>query len=687
MNFLREDYTVAWICALPLELEAAKSVLDNVHSSLPPANSDHNNYTLAEISGHNVVVACLRSGVYGKVSASIVVSQMRSTFPNIRLGLMVGIGGGVPSTGSDIRLGDVVISKPTGRSGGVVQYDFGKTYRDGVSQYNGSLDKPCPELLTALTQIQSDGFSRKYQVRDIINAVQAKCASRQQYIRPNDDWLFRATYDHPDGTPDCTTCDRNQLVDRDPRETDMPEFHYGLIGSGDQVMKNATIRDCIAQELNLLCFEMEAAGLMDQLRPLVVRGICDYCDSHKNKKWQEYAALAAAAYAKMFLSGIPAAPLINIDHQLQEYYERNNRLKIKRLSGDFLDMEQCYINLSIIEYRHKDRDTKLQEKSPSSFSILSRLKITADSPEKEVTLPDLFRERELPDGQIIQPRRILIRGRAGVGKSTLCKKIVHDFYRQRMWSTLFDRIIWIPLRRLKGMSGLEDFFRQDYFSSQAECDNLVSRLRKTVFDQTHKRTLWLLDGLDEISGYRHNSGNDSIELFNDILSQNNVIITSRPYATNVPGLPPFDLELETIGFHPSQVQAYLAKTMEDPDITDQLNSLIRSHWLIQGLVRIPVQLDALSYGWCKGESGSDPLPETMTGIYQAIELKLWRKDILNLGKKENTELLSEEDVQALEIRTQIERHAIAIGSINSRNFFGCRMLSLTDYPFYEHRTI
>ncbi|KAI9037549.1 uncharacterized protein KD926_000197 [Aspergillus affinis] len=217
-----------------------------------------------------------------------------------------------------------------------------------------------------------------------------KGASRQQYIRPNDDWLFRATYEHPNGTPDCTTCDRNQVVDRNPRETDIPEFHYGLIGSGDQVMKNANIRDSIAQEFNLLCFEMETAGLMDQLRPLVIRGICDYCDSHKNKKWQEYAALAAAAYAKMFLSGIPAAPTINIDLKLQEYYERNNRLKIKRLSGDFLDMEQCYINLSIIEYRHKDRNTKLQEKLLSSFSLLSRIKIIADSPEREVTFPTYF---------------------------------------------------------------------------------------------------------------------------------------------------------------------------------------------------------------------------------------------------------------------------------------------------------
>ncbi|KAG2000911.1 hypothetical protein GB937_010703 [Aspergillus fischeri] len=86
----------------------------------------------------------------------------------------------------------------------------------------------------------------------------------------------------------------------------MPDFHYGLIASGDQVMKDAKIRDSIAQELNLLCFEMEAAGFMDQLQPLVIRGICDYCDSHKNKKWQEYTAVAAAAYAKVFISKNPS---------------------------------------------------------------------------------------------------------------------------------------------------------------------------------------------------------------------------------------------------------------------------------------------------------------------------------------------------------------------------------------------
>ena len=311
MHFTRSDYTVAWICALPLELGAAKSMLDEVHPAIPQVHSDHNNYTLGKISGHNVVVTCLPSGVCGTVSASTVVSQMLSTFPEIRFGLMVGIGGGVPSTGVDIRLGDIVVSKPLNHSGGVVQYDYGKTLGDGKFRHNGSLNKPRLLLLTALSQMESDSLLRRCQVRNIIDAVQATFVSRQRYKRPSDDWLFRATYDHPGGTPNCSTCDQSYLVDRDPRETDMPDFHYGLIGSGDQVMKNTSIRDSIAQKLNLLCFEMEAAGFMDQLQPLVIRGICDYCDSHKNKKWQEYAALAAAAYAKVFLSVIPAPPTIN----------------------------------------------------------------------------------------------------------------------------------------------------------------------------------------------------------------------------------------------------------------------------------------------------------------------------------------------------------------------------------------
>ncbi|KAN0069927.1 kinesin [Elaphomyces granulatus] len=108
-----EDYTVAWICALPLEAAAAKAILDKTHPQLPQSTGDDNAYMLGEISGHSIIIACLPSGVYGTISAATVAANMRTTFPCIRFGLMVGIGGGVPSIKNDIRLGDVVVSKPT----------------------------------------------------------------------------------------------------------------------------------------------------------------------------------------------------------------------------------------------------------------------------------------------------------------------------------------------------------------------------------------------------------------------------------------------------------------------------------------------------------------------------------------------------------------------------------------------
>jgi nucleoside phosphorylase len=94
------------------------------------------------------------------------------------------------------------------------------------------------------------------------------------------------------------------LVQRRERakDEDNPAIHYGVIASANQLMKDATVRDAIANEKGVMCFEMEAAGLMNHFPCLVVRGICDYSDSHKNDKWQGYAAMTAAAYAKALLA-------------------------------------------------------------------------------------------------------------------------------------------------------------------------------------------------------------------------------------------------------------------------------------------------------------------------------------------------------------------------------------------------
>jgi nucleoside phosphorylase len=116
-----DDYTIAWVCALPLEAAAARAMLDRIHTP-PQQISDANAYDFGELNGHHIVIGYLPSGVYGTVSSATVVSRMRLTFPRLQFGLMVGIGGGVPSESNDIRL-DVVVSKPGGKHGGVIQYD------------------------------------------------------------------------------------------------------------------------------------------------------------------------------------------------------------------------------------------------------------------------------------------------------------------------------------------------------------------------------------------------------------------------------------------------------------------------------------------------------------------------------------------------------------------------------------
>jgi nucleoside phosphorylase/tetratricopeptide (TPR) repeat protein len=304
-----EDYALAWICALPLEMAAAKFMFDKTHSQLPQLANDENTYTLRKICRRNVVVTCLPAGVYGTTAAATVVSHMRSTFPNIRFGLMVGIGGGVPSQKNDIRLGDVVVSRPTGTSGGVVQYDFGKTISSGRFERTGALNQPPQILLTAISQLQSTNMVKKdHSISDIFEN-NLDMTSEFFHPPPQHDRLFNAKYDHPESEGSCVKCDRTHLVDRESRPSNEPLVHYGLIASGNQVMKHGLTRDRLANEHGIICFEMEAAGLMNQLPCLVIRGICDYSDSHKNKQWQGYASLTAAAYAKLLLSVVP-----NLNH-------------------------------------------------------------------------------------------------------------------------------------------------------------------------------------------------------------------------------------------------------------------------------------------------------------------------------------------------------------------------------------
>ncbi|QYS96823.1 ANK_REP_REGION domain-containing protein [Trichoderma simmonsii] len=305
-QYTHEDYTIGWVCALPNEQAAALFMLDERHEDLVNPSNDQNAYTLGSIGKHKVVIAGLPKGRYGNNSSATVATRMISTFPNIRVGLMVGIGGGIPEK---TRLGDVVISCPSGTEPGVVQWDMGKAEHGGQFKRTGSLAPPPTALLTALGKFEADQITSRAKMLSYLDGLKSMPTVPRSFLKSDSltDVLFDPTYAHVEGE-DCSRCDEKMLVQRKTREDDMM-IHCGLIASGNQVIKDAVLRDKLYQmfDKNVLCVEMEAAGLMNDFPCIVIRGICDYADSHKDDKWQDHAAAVAAACAKAFLAVVPAS--------------------------------------------------------------------------------------------------------------------------------------------------------------------------------------------------------------------------------------------------------------------------------------------------------------------------------------------------------------------------------------------
>ncbi|OTB16754.1 hypothetical protein K445DRAFT_331510 [Daldinia sp. EC12] len=297
------EYTIGWICALQDEYMASCRMLDERYDGrgVVDKENDNNTYVFGRIEEHNVVISCLPKGRPGITSAAVVAQNMVRSFPSLRFTLMVGTAGGAPTHERDIRLGDVVVSIPQGRLGGVVQYDFGKRLLGGQFQRIGQLNSP-PKLLLGLIQEMQRRYTDPRKPDTIAEHIK-RMDDKLEYRRPSEDRLYRADYEHQGGNT-CKNCIAGKLEQRPSRVSRRAiTVHYGTVGSANSVMKNAKERDQLAHdpELKVLCFEMEAAGLMNTFPSLIIRGIGNYSDSHKNDEWNKYAALAAAAYARELL--------------------------------------------------------------------------------------------------------------------------------------------------------------------------------------------------------------------------------------------------------------------------------------------------------------------------------------------------------------------------------------------------
>lgn len=312
----RNDFEIVIICALTLEADAVEGLdvlpdcrwyADGVRG-YGKANGDPNTYSTGYIAGHNVVLAHMPE--MGKANAAAVASNCRMSFPNIRLALVVGVCGAVPfrigegNLKEEVVLGDVIISH------GVVQYDLGAQLPDRFEQKDtllARLARPAPELRGFMAKLKTHRVQQRLECNTLrcLEALQTRSYLAAQYPGTNQDRLFRATYEHITEKMPCSEAGCNdELLPRNRLSQDNPKpaVHFGLIASGDAVMKSGKHRDKIVQKAqDVVAFEMESAGVWDVYPCVVIKGACDYCDSHKAGEWQPYAAAAAAACLRAFL--------------------------------------------------------------------------------------------------------------------------------------------------------------------------------------------------------------------------------------------------------------------------------------------------------------------------------------------------------------------------------------------------
>ncbi|KAF7188357.1 Vegetative incompatibility protein HET-E-1 [Pseudocercospora fuligena] len=306
-------YTVGWLTALYIEKAAAYMMLDERHNKprgFQKAHHDHNKYIWGRIGDHNVVIASLPAGEYGTVTTAIMATSMLASLPHIKFNLLVGIGAGIAKethsangdivTDRDIRLGDVAVSNPDGSTGGVVQYDFAKALTQHGTyhlQRKGFLNSPPTILRSAISDLQAEHECEQPKISE-----------------------FLQTFNSPKvGYPGAAR-DRLRVAEMSSglRPRDLVKVHYGVIASGNTLIKNAQTRESITAQLlrdniDPICFEMEAAGLMNELPCLVIRGISDYADEYKNDDWQNYAAATAAAFAKELLTHVDADDVVDVE--------------------------------------------------------------------------------------------------------------------------------------------------------------------------------------------------------------------------------------------------------------------------------------------------------------------------------------------------------------------------------------
>ncbi|KAL4860351.1 hypothetical protein BDV12DRAFT_191749 [Aspergillus spectabilis] len=492
----RDDFAIAIICALPLEAEAVEALLDETYDRLGKyygkQRGDANAYINGRIGKHDVVL-CYMPGM-GKGSAAGVASSLVVSYSGVRLALVVGICGGAPPPPKyqEIFLGDVIISDS------VIEYDFGRQYPGGFQRKTGAkdtLDRPGREIRALLNGLRAENARRELQdqTKQYLHSLQQ---TGTKWCHPGvNDILFKACYLHkhysvasPTGcscfgsdapdqiceealVKDCNDldCDQGQRVRcREISDTTRTSIYIGPVASADTVMKSGQHRDEIVKREKVIGFEMEGAGVWDIIPCIIIKGVCDYADSHKNKFWQAYAAATGASVAKAFL----------------EYWMPANRKDASK-------------------HRH--------------------LMIPFARNPHFVGRQDEIRKIEDSVSRLDRPRKLAITGLGGVGKTQIALELAYRMRDREPECSIF----WIPCTSYEAVEQACMSIAQMVGLHDVEPAEVKEQLQ-AYFSQTDKKWILIFDNADEMDMWIR--GKPAAPPLKNIIPRNengHVLFTSR----------------------------------------------------------------------------------------------------------------------------------------------------------------
>lgn len=322
-----------------------------------------------------------------------------------------------------------------------------------------------------------------------------------------------------------------------------------------------------------------------------------------------------------------------------------DRSHLRRLSGDPLPEDLGDISLVLV---------------PEVVPSVNEQPQASSKEDDLVPIHQLFKDRELKKKDTtttIRPKRILIHGRPGVGKSTLCRRLMQEYSLNKELRNQFALVLQVPLWKLGNISTLAGLFYEEYFQLMPRADELSEALQNVVLKPQDLKILFILDGLDETRAWPEQKR----RILTKLLNQPMVIITSRSKTIGGLEIDPVDLNLEAIGLSTKSISAYLKqKTIISSENTAaQIQRFIREHEDVQEMVQVPMHLDMLCYSWneLQGTMARTAGAEapTITTLYEAIVHKLWRNDIPKLGKTDHGEQLIPEIVDSVRDPLRLER--------------------------------